>query len=108
MRGTRLARYRDEDGLLRYTLIPEGAPETHAPMGIPVGPPSLDALELPPEIAARLHNELAERELLTAADCRRRPNEVVAALMATLRIDAGRILQAYMEAEAAVVVDGRV
>ncbi len=98
LRGTRRARYRDDDGMLRFTLIPEGAPDSHAPMGVPIGPPSLEPLGLPEAMMKRLHNELAERELVTAADVRARLREVIAALEATFKVDALRILELYESA----------
>lgn len=67
--------------------------------GLVIGPP-LEITEnlrerLGEETVIRLHNELFHRGLLTAEDARRNPVEVEAALKATLRVDAGLVMEAY-------------
>lgn len=87
--------YQDDDGRWLVSLIPDSAPDTHAPQGVIVGPPSLEGLELPLDIEVRLHNQLFHRGLLTEQDVRRRPNEVTAAIAAALKLDAQRILSLF-------------
>jgi hypothetical protein len=78
------------------TLLPSNVPESAAAQGIPVGPPPLDDLGLPAELQTRLHNQLHDRGLLTYGDLRRSSHtEIVAALMAALRLDAGRVAALY-------------
>lgn len=87
--------YQDHEGRWFAVMLPDSAPDTHAPRGVPLGPPRLDALELPLDIEVRVHNQLFHRSLLTAEDLRRRPNEVTAALMTALKVDAARIVGLY-------------
>ncbi len=89
------ATYQDHEGRWHAVMLPDSADETEAPRGIPVGPPSLEALDLPLDIEVRLHNQLFHRYLLTEADIRRKPNEVTAAIMAALKLDAQRIAGLY-------------
>jgi len=88
------AEYEDEAGLWWVVMVPEGR-EQAAHMGIPVGPPDLSTLELPPEVAARLHNELFRRGLLTKRDLRGRGMEVFAALQAAYKVDTTAVTTLY-------------
>lgn len=66
--------------------------------GLIVGPPLelMDKLTgLSPAARVRLHNELYHREILTEADISARPREAEAALKAALKIDVGRVMEAY-------------
>jgi len=88
--------YRDRDGRTFRALLPDNAPASHAPRGIPVGPPHLDALRLPLAVEVRLHNELHHRGVFTARDALKRRPDVQAALMAALAVDAQRIVDLYI------------
>lgn len=90
--------FNDGDGCRYKTLIPDEAPDTEAEMGIRVGPPELDSLELPASLLVRLNNQLFDRGLFTKKDIRRRMPELQAALQAALSVDAQR-LQAIYESE---------
>lgn len=83
------------DGRKQVVLIPDGAPDSHAKMGVLVGPPDLDVLQLPIAIEVRLHNELYNRGLLTRKDVQKRPQELFAALQAALRVDVAAIANLY-------------
>lgn len=84
--------YEDADGRRWVTRIPVNARDDEAPRGIPVGPPPLDDLDLPPELQTRLHNQLVDRGLLTAADVRRAgTRELIFALQAALKVDAAAL-----------------
>lgn len=87
--------HEDRKGRLWIVLIPELASDRDASMGIPVGPPSLDSLGLPDELATRLHNQLYHRHLITAADLRGRRNDVTAALFAACKVDTQKIVDLY-------------
>lgn len=87
--------YVDPDGRKWFRSLPEHVPEAQAKAGIPLGPPSLKDLGLPKEIEIRLHNQLAERGILTERDARKRLTEVSAALMAALSVDVHEILAIY-------------
>jgi hypothetical protein len=81
--------YEDEDGRRWVTRIDARAPDSDAPLGIPVGPPDLSDLGLPAEVQTRLHNQLVDRGLLTAGDIRRAGNQaLIAALQAAYKVDA--------------------
>ena len=90
------ASYEDAKGRRWATLLPDDMPDEDASLGIPLGPPPLEALGLPEDIEVRLHNELFSRGLFTPADVKRRINDVVASLQAALRIDAGLIIGFYV------------
>lgn len=91
----REVKYEDAQGRLWLVRLPDHAPDSDAAMGIIVGPPPMDGLGLPEEIAIRLHNQLYHRGLFTIRDAERRRQEVVGALQATLKIGAQHILAAY-------------
>jgi len=83
-------------------LLPDGVPDSDASMGIPIGPPSLEALFGPErigefeELEVRLHNQLFHRNLLTLKDAKLRRKEILAALMSTFKIGVGAIVQLYL------------
>lgn len=86
----------DQDGRLKIVLLPMRALDEEASRGIPLGPPILEELGLPLETEVRLNNELFHRGIITAADAQRRRPEVIAALQAALKVDAGRIVELYL------------
>lgn len=66
--------------------------------GYILGPPLelWDSLEdIPEETRLRLHNELYYREILTAQDAKAQLGEVEAALKSALKLDRGRVVEAY-------------
>lgn len=91
--------YTDEAGRKTYVLLPDDAPDSHAPYGIRVGPPSLEGLELPEEIEIRLHNLLYARRILTVRDARSRRNEVLSAIQASLHSTLQNVLALYDKSE---------
>lgn len=91
--------YSDDEGRRWRTKIPADAPETDAPFGIPAGPPSLAALELPLELEVRLHNELCNRGLFDLRALRRHRDEASNAIKAALKINVDRLMTAYHVAE---------
>lgn len=89
--------YEDAKGRKWAVLLPEDATDADAPMGIPLGPPSLESLDLPEDVEVRLHNQLFERRLFTQADVRARRQDIFGALQATLKVDIARIAALYTE-----------
>lgn len=87
----------DAAGRMTVRVVPDGAHERTWAAGVVLGPPDLSVLQLPEEVTTRLHNELFNRQIIRRSDARRARAEVVAALMAALRVDADRIIQAYEE-----------
>lgn len=91
--------YTDLLGRKTLVILPDDVPDTDGYMGIPIGPPSLDSLDLPPETQTRIHNELFYRGLYSVKDVASRPSDVVAALMSALKVDAEIIKRAYTTTE---------
>lgn len=91
--------YTDAAGRRWRVQLPDGAPDSDAPDGVPVGPPDvvreLEARGLPGAVATRLHNELHRRKLFTMRDVRARPGDVQGALQAALRLDVQAIMEQY-------------
>lgn len=79
--------YEDMDGRKFKVQIPDDAPDSHARLGIVIGPPDLSELDLPLAVEVRLNNQLFNRGLFRKGDIRRRREELAAALAATLRLD---------------------
>ena len=87
--------YTDEAGRKFLVSLPAGAPDSDAPLGAFIGPPSLARLGLPERIEIALHNELFNRGIFRSKDARHRRNEVDAALKAVLRVDTGTIIDLF-------------
>lgn len=79
--------YEDSKGRKYLVDIPDDAPDSHAKLGAPVGPPDLKPLNLPLQIEVRLNNQLYDRGLFAKEDLRHRRAELFAALQAALSID---------------------
>ena len=92
----RETKYVDPQGRYHAVLLPDGAPDSDASMGIPLGPPSLAALNLPESLEVLLHNQLYSRRIFTWQDAKKRRQDVVGALQGALKIDAERILELYL------------
>lgn len=86
----------DEEGRIWRTLIPQSVSDSEAQRGVPIGPPSLEDLELPLTLEVRLHNQLHARRLFTIKDVKARRRDVVGALLAVFKIDAQRIVGLYL------------
>ncbi len=95
--GLKTANYEDHMGRKWRVFLPVDASDEDAREGIPAGPPSLAALELPVDVEVRLHNELHHRGLFSEKDLRHRRPELQAALMAALRLDVERLQGLYGE-----------
>jgi hypothetical protein len=93
----RRSTYTDNAGRIHVVLLPDDAPDSHATLGIPVGPPSLAALGLPEELEIRLHNQLVARNVLTAADAKARRSDILGALQKALSMDTDRVATCYNE-----------
>ncbi len=92
---SRRVTYTDDAGRRWTVLLPDDKPDSDAPMGIPVGPPSLESLELPEELEVRLHNALHDRGLLTARDIKVRRSHLTGALQSAFRVDIVRVAALY-------------
>jgi hypothetical protein len=80
-------------------LVPDGAPPETWQRGIFLGPPDLDSLGLSEEVTTRLHNELFNRGIMTAADANTRRLDVQSALQYAMRVDAQSIINLYEESK---------
>jgi hypothetical protein len=75
-------------------MLPDGAPDSDAAIGIPIGPPDIvDVLGLPEEVATRLHNNLHRQGIWNAKVAARKPNALMTAVSATYKIDAQRLME---------------
>lgn len=90
--------YTDEEGRKKVVLLPNDSLEADPSMGVPVGPPTLENLNLPKEIEVRLNNELFNRNILTAQDALKHRGEILYAVQAALKIDANSVLDMYLGA----------
>lgn len=94
--------YEDPEGRKWRRYVPTGTPEADYKRGVPVvtpgagGQPDLTPLHLPIETEVRLHNELFHRGIFDAKIAKRKLADVQGALMAALRVDAGRIIELFM------------
>jgi len=93
------ASYVDEEGRYHAVMLPNGTGEEDAAKGLPLGPPSLEALGLPEEVEIRLHNQLFSRRIFTAKDVRKRRVDVFGALQSAFKVDTERIVQIYLAQE---------
>lgn len=91
----RRVEWKDRAGRFFVSLIPEGRPDSEAPQGIPVGPPSLSPLGLSKDIEIRLHNELFHRGLLTVNDVKGRQQDVISALQSAFKVAAAEVISLY-------------
>lgn len=87
--------YTDSKGRKIAVQLPDGAPDSDAMLGIRIGPPSLESLDLPEAVEVRLHNQLYARGIHTYAEALRRRRDIQSALMAALRVDTEMVVQAY-------------
>lgn len=86
------------DAYGRYwaTLIPDDAPDEAAPMGLPLGPVSLEDLKLPFEMEVRIHNELFRRRIFTYADVQRGGADRMAGVIrAVVKVGAQELIEHY-------------
>src|SRR3970040_2174170 len=88
--------YEDSAGRLHAVLLPDGASGSDASMGIPIGPPSLAALNLPESMEVLLHNELFHRHIFTWKEAKARKQDIWGALMGAFKLDVERILELYL------------
>lgn len=101
--------FKDIDGRLYRRLIPDDTSPFDLgaiDRGLDLGPPynaTRKLVGVPEEVAVRLHNNLYWRGLYTVGDVKNRRSDVVSALMATLAVDADRIVQTYLDEQAAIV-----
>lgn len=95
--------YTDDEGLVQRSLVPEGASDEEAPLGVPVGVDIVDGLTrggMPYETAKRLQNELRLRGVWGYKNVRKRSaEEIFAALQAAFRIDVAAVINLLKEAQ---------
>lgn len=92
----RVVTYTDADGFVRAVWLPDYAPDREAPRGIPIGPQSLDGLDLPLEIKRSINNEFAARSIWGPAEIRRRRQDASIALMRAYRVGVEDIEAAWL------------
>lgn len=86
--------HQDNEGRKFIYMIPETAPESHAEMGVLLGPPSLEELDLPLQLEVKLNNALFARNIITPEDARN--TELIRdAILGALKLDAQKIASLY-------------
>lgn len=88
--------YKNERGYKYLVEIPDEF-QDEPELGIIIGPPDLESLGLPENYEVKLNNQLFDRQLFNWSDVRRRPDDIRAALKATLRVDEQAIIRLYKE-----------
>mgnify|MGYP000865130357 CR=1 FL=1 len=95
--GLREASYTDDFGRKWAVLLPDRLPDDAAPMGLPLGPQSLESLGLPLDIEVALHNALFERRVWDYATAVSRLSAVESAVRSVYRLSVHRVLDAYRQ-----------
>lgn len=90
-------RYTDDDGRVWVTTVPDDAPDSHAQIGIPYGPPDLAGMGLPDDVSIRLHNALVDHDVLTFADFKKKRGAVLVAIRTALQIDIQALEALYFQ-----------
>ncbi len=91
--------YKDNDGRNWWVYLPDNAPSNEANTGIPIGPPSLEDLEIPKSFEVALHNQLFNRKIFTSADIKRRRADVVSAIRSAYKTDSETLYAHYLKWE---------
>lgn len=92
----RIVDYTDERGRKYSVRLPDGAPDSEAEKGIPVGPPDVvDYLGLPEPMATEIHNKLFDYKLFSAKDVARNPTQLHSIIQSTLKLCVARVMDAY-------------
>ena len=91
--------YTDDKGRQWMVSIPDDSPNSDANLGIPIGPPSLQGLNLPEHLEILLHNALFIRKIWTSKDIKHRRAEVIDAIKSVYKTDAEKIYVCYLEYE---------
>lgn len=60
---SRIVKWIDETGRQQASLLPDHAPDSDAPIGVPMLTVDIDELGLPEPFATKLHNQLVARGL---------------------------------------------
>lgn len=95
--GLREASYTDDFGRKWAVLLPDRLPDDAAPMGLPLGPQSLESLGLPIEIEVALHNALFDRRVWDYGTAVRNTRSVESAIRAVYRLSVHGVLDAYRQ-----------
>ena len=88
--------YKDRAGRYWMVSVPDKAKKSEFTSGIPVGPPSLESLDLSKTIEISLHNNLFQRKIWTSKDFKHRRNEVVDAIRSAYKADAEKLYAHYL------------
>ena len=91
--------YIDDAGRKWLVELPDDVPDSDAPLGVPVGPPSLASLGLPEDIEVTIHNGLYQGRIFASRDFKKRRMEVVSIIQRALNLDAERIYVLFLELE---------
>lgn len=89
--------YTDPDGFAWLVELPDGAEDSDADKGVPIGPPDVRELGMPEALAKRLHVQLAARGLFTYNDVLKAGGmrAIFSAWQQALQVDASQVMQLY-------------
>lgn len=95
----RTVTYTDSDGFSWRVELPDGAEDSDASRGVPIGPPDVRVLEIPEALAKRLHAALAARGLFTYNDVLKAGGmrAILSAWQQALQVDASQVMQLYTQ-----------
>lgn len=96
----RVVDYVDERGRKYRVRLPDGAKDSEAEKGIPIGPPDVvDHLGWPDPLATRLHNALFDHQLWDVHVARKNPKLLFGMLQRVLKVDVQILMEAFRNLE---------
>jgi len=93
---SRIVNWVDDYGRQQASLLPDHAPDSDAPKGVPMLSVDVDELDLPEPFATRLHNQLVLRRLWDWPAVKKGGGNVLfAVVMAALKVNVIELTQLY-------------
>lgn len=98
---SRIVKWEDERGRKQASLLPDRAPDSDAPKGVPLLSVDVDELGLPEPFSTNLHNALVGRALwdLKAVKKQKGGDALFGALMAALKVSVVELMLLYRRSE---------
>jgi hypothetical protein len=97
---SKIVKWEDEQGRQQASLLPDHAPDSDAPMGVPMLSVDVDELGLPEPVSTNIHNALVGRALWDLKAVQKGGKDVLfGALMAALKVTVVELMQLYRRSE---------